>query len=73
MTALKRFMVFSPVFVVLTCVILIPGCSNGKTTVKKEPVEVHKIRDTSLLFNGKSLDGWEITNFGPQGPGLMDR
>jgi hypothetical protein len=21
-----------------------------------------------LLFDGKSLDGWEITNFGPQGP-----
>ncbi|MBE3084634.1 MAG: hypothetical protein IMZ64_00270, partial [Bacteroidetes bacterium] len=21
-----------------------------------------------LLFDGKSLQGWEITNFGPQGP-----
>ena len=68
MTALKRFVVLSPVFVVLICVILIPGCSNGRTIVKKEPVEVHEIRHTSLLFDGKSLDGWEITNFGPQGP-----
>jgi hypothetical protein len=24
--------------------------------------------DTTYLFNGKTLDGWEITNFGPQGP-----
>ncbi|HPY67570.1 MAG TPA: DUF1080 domain-containing protein [Bacteroidales bacterium] len=26
------------------------------------------IKDSSYLFNGVSLDGWEITNFGPQGP-----
>ncbi len=25
-------------------------------------------KDTSLLFDGQTLDGWEITNFGPQGP-----
>ena len=24
--------------------------------------------DSSLLFDGKTLDGWEITNFGAQGP-----
>jgi len=24
--------------------------------------------DSTYLFNGKDLDGWEITNFGPQGP-----
>jgi len=24
--------------------------------------------DSTLIFNGKTLDGWEITNFGPQGP-----
>jgi len=29
---------------------------------------VHQTMDTTLLFNGQSLDGWEITNFGPQGP-----
>lgn len=24
--------------------------------------------DSTLIFNGKTLEGWEITNFGPQGP-----
>ncbi len=24
--------------------------------------------DSTYLFNGKDLDGWEVTNFGPQGP-----
>jgi len=24
--------------------------------------------DTSLIFDGSTLEGWEITNFGPQGP-----
>ncbi len=24
--------------------------------------------DSTYLFDGKTLDGWEITNFGPQGP-----
>ncbi len=24
-----------------------------------------------LLFNGQTLDGWEITNFGPQGPVMV--
>ncbi len=24
--------------------------------------------DSTCLFNGETLDGWEITNFGPQGP-----
>lgn len=31
-----------------------------------EETQVQK--DTSLLFDGQTLDGWEITNFGPQGP-----
>jgi hypothetical protein len=24
--------------------------------------------DSTYIFNGRSLEGWEITNFGPQGP-----
>jgi hypothetical protein len=43
------------------------GCSDRKTSVKKENV-LPEVMDTSLLFDGKSLAGWEITNFGPQGP-----
>ncbi len=25
-------------------------------------------KDSTYLFNGHSLEGWEVTNFGPQGP-----
>lgn len=48
---------------------LIIGCRGGehnRTNVDK--VNVAGLNDNSLLFNGKTLDGWEITNFGPQGP-----
>jgi len=48
--------------------LFICGCSGRKTPAKSETVSVSEIKDTSLLFDGKSLDGWEITNFGPQGP-----
>ena len=36
--------------------------STSKTDCRR------KSQDTTLLFDGKTLDGWEITNFGPQGP-----
>jgi hypothetical protein len=53
---------------VLFCLILLYGCSGRKQSQVKEPAIIYEIRDTSMLFNGNTLDGWEITNFGPQGP-----
>jgi hypothetical protein len=47
------------------------GCSEKKKTknpqvpLKEEVVEV---LDENALFNGKNLDGWKVTEFGPQGP-----
>jgi hypothetical protein len=43
------------------------GCSDNKTQ-KKVPDTAGVSLDSTYLFNGKTLDGWEITNFGPQGP-----
>ena len=48
--------------------ILYISCSCGRNSQKQMQAVIIENRDTSLLFNGKSLDGWEITNFGPQGP-----
>jgi len=48
--------------------LFICSCSGRKTPAISETVSVSESRDTSRLFDGKSLDGWEITNFGPQGP-----
>jgi hypothetical protein len=64
----NKYIAASSVLIILICLIILPGCSDGKTSSKKESVIINEIRDTTLLFDGKSLDGWEITNFGPQGP-----
>lgn len=44
-------------------------CSSGsgKKDTAKVSTELPEY-DSTYLFNGKDLDGWEITNFGPQGP-----
>ena len=60
----------SRVVVILSLLIFI-SC-RGRTTERNftkaleiaEPVQ----QDSASVFDGKSLDGWEITNFGPQGP-----
>ena len=31
-------------------------------------IKMSELLDSTYLFNGKTLEGWEITNFGPQGP-----
>ena len=42
---------------------------NSTRTDKKESIdEPILISDSSFLYDGKTLEGWEITNFGPQGP-----
>ncbi|OFY64678.1 MAG: hypothetical protein A2Y71_14705 [Bacteroidetes bacterium RBG_13_42_15] len=41
-------------------------CRSGdQSSVKSEMTQV---QDSSYLFDGKTLDGWEITDFGTQGP-----
>ena len=44
------------------------SCRSGQKEQKTGKVESSVNRDSTLLFDGKSLEGWEITNFGPQGP-----
>ena len=67
MPSYKRYPIVNVVFLILICLIIHPGCSD-KNSSKKESVTLQQTSDTSMLFDGKSLDGWEITNFGPQGP-----
>lgn len=60
-------------FIFLSVLFLI-GCTGGhkrqneQNRVNKQQVVPEIEKDSSLLFNGTTLDGWEITNFGPQGP-----
>lgn len=47
------------------------GCgdiSKKNKNQEKIPAGLFVEKDSSYLFDGKTLEGWEITNFGPQGP-----
>ena len=68
MKVFGKYIGVCPVFAILISLIFTYGCSDHKSLYKKGASSKDEIRDTSLLFDGKSLDGWEITNFGPQGP-----
>lgn len=68
MTLSLRFIVLYLTASIFLCFILFTGCTGRKPTPISEPVVKNEIRDTSMLFDGKTFDGWEITNFGPQGP-----
>jgi 3-keto-disaccharide hydrolase len=56
------------VFSVLIGLFILTGCSEKKTPAKKVSEDIVHPRDSTSLFDGKTLEGWEITNFGPQGP-----
>ncbi len=55
----------------LFAIVLFVNCSGNKSHQEKEKVvktiELEKI-DGKYLFDGKSLESWEITQFGTQGP-----
>lgn len=56
------------IFFIAMLLIFQAGCSGRKTGKKDVPVKDSLALDSSFIFNGRTLDGWEITNFGPQGP-----
>lgn len=43
-------------------------CKGKKTDVKPVAPEITGVKDSTYIFNGRDLSGWEVTNFGPQGP-----
>jgi hypothetical protein len=54
--------------VALLSFIILLSCRSGQKEQKFTSIESVEKSDSSYIFNGKSLEGWEITNFGPQGP-----
>ena len=55
---------------ILLCLLLV-HCSGDRKKARSESENVTGNlieKDSSYLFDGKTLNGWEITNFGPQGP-----
>ncbi|MCU0462119.1 MAG: DUF1080 domain-containing protein [Bacteroidales bacterium] len=61
---------FRIVSIVAAAAILIncTGRKNKEKSITDPNISEVTAIDTTYLFNGKTLDGWEITNFGPQGP-----
>jgi hypothetical protein len=49
-------------------VLLLTACNGGPKEKKAESAKVTEVADFPLSIDGKSLKGWEVTNFGPQGP-----
>jgi Domain of Unknown Function (DUF1080) len=54
--------------VVFLFVLSLISCKGGQKEQKKSQGKIAEVTDSTLIFDGKSLQGWEITNFGPQGP-----
>jgi hypothetical protein len=57
-------------YLILTLLIILSFCSCGGKKSVQNPVQnaVSPVLDSTYIFDGKTLNGWEITNFGPQGP-----
>jgi len=53
---------------VLPVLIYCCGGSKKEKATREQTTVIIPEYDSTYLFNGIDLDGWEITNFGPQGP-----
>ncbi len=58
------------IYIVLTEMLLISCTGSPKKENSSQHLENQTVPkpDSTYLFDGETLDGWEITNFGPQGP-----
>jgi hypothetical protein len=58
------------IYIVLTEMLLISCTGSPKKEISSQHLENQTVPkpDSTYLFDGETLDGWEITNFGPQGP-----
>jgi len=54
--------------VVSFLIILLTGCKEGRKEKKEPHDNSAAVKDIAVSFDGKLLTGWEVTNFGPQGP-----
>lgn len=60
----------SKVFIIWILIALVACSSGNKSEENQTVVSVQQYipEQAQALFNGKTLDNWEITNFGTQGP-----
>ena len=61
-TATSCITIFVSFFIIIT------GCTGRQKQNIVDQVSVVEKMDSSFIFDGLTLDDWDITNFGPQGP-----
>lgn len=54
--------------VIIFFVLSLLSCKGKQKEQNNSQIKYAENSDSSLIFDGKSLQGWEITAFGPQGP-----
>lgn len=58
------------IFILITFFALV-RCTGNRSRdkdVSSPQASTSEEKDSTYLFNGKTLEGWEVTDFGPQGP-----
>ncbi|HKK41655.1 MAG TPA: DUF1080 domain-containing protein [Bacteroidales bacterium] len=68
MFVLRKINVIQIVVFFVTVLAINGACKRNKYPLSTKKKELAMPADSGYLFNGINLDGWEITNFGPQGP-----
>jgi hypothetical protein len=61
---LRNTILILAVFILVNCT----GNKKKEKAVPDSPVIQTAEMDSTFLFDGKTLDGWDISDFGPQGP-----
>jgi hypothetical protein len=54
--------------VVILFIVFLVSCGERVKGKKENQDNSTRIQDITVDFNGKLIKGWEVTNFGPQGP-----
>jgi len=68
MISIKKYSLTFAAILIVLYIIFSSSCAGDHNTQKQAQNLLKEKRDSSLIFDGKTLQGWEITNFGPQGP-----
>ncbi|HLP72260.1 MAG TPA: DUF1080 domain-containing protein [Bacteroidales bacterium] len=67
----KQLTIVTVIVLIMASSLYLEGCRGKKAEeITASEAEVH---DSTYIFNGKDLSGWEITNFGPQGPVMVSK
>jgi 3-keto-disaccharide hydrolase len=68
MNIMRYYLMKNLIYLLVSSLLIMAGCTGHQKQNVVDRVPIVEKMDSSYIFDGLSLDGWEITNFGPQGP-----